>query len=112
MDCLFCALARHEIPTQIMWEDEDFIVFPDLHPQAKIHWLIVPKHHAPDLLALSKEAEGQRLLERFFKLLPTWTDLAGVTQSGFRLVNNCGRDGGQTIGHVHVHLLGGEALDP
>lgn len=111
MDCIFCAIAQKQIPSTIVYEDEDFVVFPDLNPQAKIHWLIVPKKHVANILELSASEDGAALYSRLLEVLPEIAKKAGVAESGFRLVNNCGSDGGQTVHHLHFHLLGGEKLD-
>lgn len=126
-DCIFCKLAQKQIPTQVIYEDEDFLVFPDLAPQAKIHWLIIPKHHVQDVLALAEqegrqggegEAESQTqpsaggYMDKLLQLLPRLAKLAQVEESGFRLLTNCGSDAGQTVFHLHFHFLAGEALAP
>lgn len=108
--CIFCKIARGEIPSPLQYQDEDFIVFPDLHPQAKLHWLIVPRAHYANILEFGSTEEGRALLSRLAELLPGITEKAGIQSSGFRLVVNTGKDGGQTVPHVHFHLLGGETL--
>jgi histidine triad (HIT) family protein len=109
-DCLFCKLIHGEIPTSLIYEDEAVIAFRDLHPQAPVHILIVPRVHVEDLDALASHPDGITILGQVLNAVPKVADLAGIRESGYRLINNCGRDAGQTIPHVHFHLLGGRPL--
>ena len=109
-DCIFCQITAGKFGTEMMYEDDCLAVFKDLHPQARIHWLIVPKKHYKDIVALSQDTEGQQIFAHLLNVLPKIAALAGIDTTGFRLVNNCGSDAGQTVGHVHFHLLGGEVL--
>lgn len=110
-DCIFCKISSGTIPVTLVYEDENWVAFPDLHPQAKVHWLIVPKTHYRDILEMQSTAKGQADFVALLQIIPQLAAQAGVNESGFRLVNNCGADGGQTMFHVHFHLLGGEKLD-
>jgi len=109
-DCLFCKIINREIPSQIVYEDESVIAFKDLHPVAPVHILIVPKHHAEDLLHLASDPAGATVAAGVLQAVPQVAAAAGVAANGFRLINNCGRDGGQTIRHVHFHLIGGRSF--
>ena len=109
-DCIFCRIASGEIPSDIVYQNEDLVVFKDIHPAAPVHLLIVPRHHTTDILALSKEENGEATLGAILRALPDIARIAGVDQDGFRLINNCGPAGGQTIQHVHFHLIGGKTL--
>jgi histidine triad (HIT) family protein len=105
---LFEKIAAHEIPAKIIQEDEDLIVFHDINPQAPVHVLVVPKKPIPRLTQAT--AEDSNLLG---KLLLKGQEVAkslGIAESGFRVVINNGRDGGETVPHLHVHLLGGRPL--
>ncbi|HEY5649410.1 MAG TPA: histidine triad nucleotide-binding protein [Nitrospiria bacterium] len=107
-DCLFCKIVQKEIPAKILYEDDAVLVFDDINPQAPVHSLIIPKTHVASLddTALSDSS----LLG---KLLQTARDQARarkIHSSGFRTVINSGADGGQTVSHLHVHLLGGRAM--
>ncbi len=107
-DCLFCKIVNKEIPADIVYDDERFLAFKDIEPIAPLHLLIIPKKHilAVDQLADSdKELMGELLLTAK-KIART----AGVAESGYRLVLNVGRDAGQSVNHLHLHLLGGKAL--
>ncbi|NLZ55992.1 MAG: HIT domain-containing protein [Clostridiaceae bacterium] len=108
-DCLFCRLAAG-VGESLIWENADLAVFADIKPAAKVHWLIVPKAHYDNILDLCSTEEGCGVFRRLGEVLPTIVDLAGLTESGFRLITNCGRDGRQTVEHLHFHLLGGERL--
>ncbi|NLZ70164.1 MAG: HIT domain-containing protein [Clostridiaceae bacterium] len=108
-DCLFCRLAAGA-GGPLLWENEDLSVFADINPAAKVHWLIVPKAHYENIIDLCSTEEGCELFRRFGEALPEIVAQAGLTESGFRLIVNCGRDGRQTVGHLHFHLLGGERL--
>lgn len=109
-DCIFCKLAQGEIPATFIYEDEAVVAFHDLHPQAPVHVLIVPKTHVPDIDSLASHEAGEAILGQVLRAIPEVAERVGVRQSGYRLINNCGRDAGQTIDHVHFHLLGGKTL--
>lgn len=109
-DCIFCRIIRGEIPSQRVFENEVFVAFRDIHPAAPVHVLLVPKRHVPDLLSLRDDPEGAALMGALADVVPEVARLCGVDRTGFRLVANCGEDGGQTILHLHFHLLGGRAF--
>jgi histidine triad (HIT) family protein len=112
-DCLFCRIVAGEIPAPRLFENDELIAFADLAPQAPVHLLVVPKRHWPHLFATP--AEEAELLGR---MMVTATDLArraglqgaDPASGGFRLVMNCLADGGQSVLHLHLHLLGGRPL--
>lgn len=104
-DCLFCKIINREIPAEIVYEDEQVLVFKDINPMAPVHLVIIPKKHIPTLADMD---ENDTLLIGRVQL--TAARLAvemGLNDGGFRLVSNCGRDGGQTVMHIHYHLLAG-----
>ncbi len=105
MDCIFCKIAAGEIPSDIIYEDERVIAFRDINPQAPVHALIVPKRHMQNVLECDQEAAAA-ILEGIKRV----AELEGISASGFRAVTNCGRDGAQSVGHLHVHVLGGTQL--
>ncbi len=107
MDCIFCKIARGEIPANKVYEDEEFVAFKDINPQAPIHVLIIPKKH---IESLSEAKEEDR--ELLGKLLWVAKKVAQELnlRKGYRLVINTGPDGGQEVLHLHVHLLGGRAM--
>jgi histidine triad (HIT) family protein len=105
MDCLFCKIISGEIPSAKVYEDEYVYAFRDINPQAPTHVLIAPKKHIPNVLSCDADT-ARHLTEAIGKV----AELEGVAESGFRALTNCGRDGGQTVDHLHVHLLGGKKL--
>ena len=108
-DCLFCKIADGSIPSDKMFEDDEFIAFRDINPQSRVHILVVPKRH---IAKLSDCSQSDR--EMLSGLLLTANKVArdeGIDQSGYRVVINSGSDGGQVIFHIHLHLMGGERLD-
>jgi histidine triad (HIT) family protein len=107
-DCLFCKIVQKMIPAKIVYEDDRTMAFDDINPQAPIHTLIIPKTHVPAV----KDCQDQdsQLLAH---LLITCTNVAkqkGLTESGYRIVTNTGPDAGQTVFHLHFHVLGGRHL--
>jgi len=105
---LFEKIAAGEIPAKIIEQDEDLIVFHDINPQAPIHVLVVPKKPIPRLTGATKE-DGKLLGDLLLKAQEIAKSL-GIAESGFRVVINNGRNGGETVPHLHVHLLGGRPL--
>ncbi|MBQ3424365.1 MAG: histidine triad nucleotide-binding protein [Clostridia bacterium] len=104
-DCLFCKIIAGEIPGQAVYEDEKVYAFRDINPQAPVHVLIVPKKHMDDI----RQCDGETAAA-LVEAVKTVAAREGVSESGFRVVSNCGRDGCQSVGHLHVHLLGGRKL--
>lgn len=108
-DCLFCRIAAGEIPSKIVYQDEDVLAFHDIQPQAKYHVLIIPRRHIAASLNDFRPEDDQVLL----KILATARNIAhesGIDQSGYRVVVNTGPDAGQSVFHIHFHLLGGAPL--
>lgn len=106
-DCIFCKIAAKEIPSAIIYEDEQILAFKDIEPQAPVHVLIIPKKHidsANDVQEEDKEIIGKIFLK--IKDIAKELDL----DNGYRIVNNCGEDGLQTVNHIHFHLLGGRKM--
>lgn len=107
-DCIFCKIAAKEIPGQIVYEDDNMIAFHDISPAAPVHVVVIPKKHIESLLALTAEDESL-MGHMMHKIAKIATDL-GLDEKGFRVVANTKEDGGQTVGHLHFHLLGGRSL--
>ena len=107
-DCIFCKIANKEIPSDIVYEDDMVIAFNDLNPVAPVHILVVPKKHMTDILNVEKE--DMKYIEAVVEAIQKITKEKGIAESGFRVVNNCGEDGGQTVKHIHFHIIGGEKL--
>lgn len=106
-DCLFCKFAKGEIPVNKVYEDEDFIVIRDINPQAKNHFLAIPKTHFR-LLSEMTEDNAERL-KRILKKIPTLEKELEL-KNGYRLVINQGDDAGQTVPHLHIHILSGQKM--
>ena len=105
---LFERIATREIPADIVFEAEDFLAFRDVHPQAPVHVLIVPKRGIP---RIAETSDGDAaLLGRMLVATPEIARKVGVGESGFRLVINNGRDAGESVPHLHIHLLGGRPM--
>lgn len=106
-DCVFCKIIQGVIPSKRYFEDEDMIVIKDLEPKAKEHYLCIPKVH----FALLSEMDGEKseILRRCFTKIPTLQEKLGLS-GGYRVIINQGDDAGQTVHHLHIHLLGGEKL--
>lgn len=108
-DCIFCKIANKEIPTQPVFEDDTVIAFNDLEPQAPVHVLIIPKKHIASLLATT--AEDKAVLAHIIcDVIPMLAKQLNIAENGFRTVANTGVEGGQTVQHLHFHLLGGRSM--
>ena len=106
--CLFCRIAAGEIPTTLIHDDELVIAFPDIAPRAPTHILLVPRRHILSAGALV-EADAP-VVGRLFAVAAQVARDAGIADAGYRLVTNVGRAAGQTVGHLHVHLMGGRPM--
>jgi histidine triad (HIT) family protein len=107
-DCLFCGIAAGQIPATIVVDGKRAVAFRDLNPQAPTHVLVVPRDHFSDVAALA--AAGDGLLDEVVGVAREVADAEGIEASGYRVVFNTGRDAGQTVGHVHAHVLGGRPM--
>lgn len=107
-DCIFCKIIRGEIPSSKVFEDDKTLVFRDIEPKAKVHFLAVPKTHFATLAEM--DGEGKGYLSHILEKIPQIAEAEGL-EKGYRLVINQGADAGQTVFHLHVHILGGEPLD-
>lgn len=105
-DCLFCKIAAGEIPATIVREDGEFVAFRDINPQAPTHVLVIPRRHLSSLNALDDEGLGGRLL----LMAKSVAEDDGLADPGYRVVLNTNADGGQTVDHLHAHVLGGRAM--
>lgn len=108
MDCLFCKLVARDIPADIVFEDDDVIAFRDIAPQAPTHILIIPKRHISTLNDLTEE--DCALVGRLQFTAQKIANEVGIAEDGYRVVMNCNEDGGQTVYHIHMHLLGGRSM--
>jgi len=107
-ECIFCRIVAGELPSDIVYQDEHFLAFRDIEPQAPKHVLIVPKTHITSLTELTEEQ--QDLAGRLIILAKDLAEKEEIAKSGYRLVINCGSEGGQLVPHLHLHLIGGRRL--
>ena len=107
MDCLFCSIVSGEVPSKKIYEDDAVYAFYDIDPQATFHAIIIPKTHISSANDIT--ADNSALIARVFEAAAKIAKENNL-ESGYRIVNNCGTDGGQTVGHIHFHLLGGRML--
>ncbi|AQU02840.1 MAG: histidine triad nucleotide-binding protein [Dehalococcoides mccartyi] len=108
MSCIFCQIVKGEIPAQIVYRDEDLVAFKDINPQSPVHILIIPRRHIANLTELD-EADTE-LAGKMILLAGKLAREMDIAESGYRLVINSGREGGQVVNHLHLHLLGGRQL--
>ena len=108
MDCLFCKIIAGDIPSAKVYEDELVYAFRDIAPQAPTHILVVPKAHIPSVDGIT--AENSAVVAHIFEVIPEIAKAEGLS-GGYRVVSNCGADAGQTVHHLHFHILGGKVLN-
>ena len=107
-DCLFCKIIAGDLPSTKIYEDDLIIAFNDLYPKAPVHFLVIPKIHISSCDGIN--TENCDVIARIFKAIPELASKANIS-GGYRVVTNCGEDGGQTVGHLHFHVLGGRKMD-
>ncbi len=107
MNCLFCKIVAGEIPSTKVYEDDQILAFRDISPQAPTHILVIPKCHIPSVDGIN--AENSAVVAHIFETIPAIA-AAEKLENGYRVVSNCGDDAGQTVHHLHFHILGGKAL--
>lgn len=108
-ECPFCHIVAGEIAANIVYQDEDFLAFRDIEPQAPKHVIIIPKTHIASLAELTEKQ--QELVGRLIILAKNLAEEEGIARSGYRLAINCGVEGGQVVPHLHLHLIGGRRLN-
>ena len=108
MNCIFCKIIAGEIPANKVYEDDNMIIIKDIAPQAKIHYLLIPKEHYANIIEMNEKQA--KVLGKCLNTLSKQISQLGL-DNGFRLVSNCGKDAHQSVGHLHIHILGGEQLD-
>ena len=107
MDCLFCKIAAGQIPSTKVYEDESILAFRDIAPQAPTHILVIPKCHIASVAEIT--SKNAALIAHIFAVIPQIARQEGL-ETGYRVVSNCGKDAGQTVNHLHFHILGGKEL--
>jgi len=108
MNCLFCRIVKKEIPSKIVYEDERVLAFEDINPQAPIHILVIPKKHISTSLEI--KSDDNELVGYMFQVANKIAKEKNIAERGFRLLMNCNRESGQTVFHIHLHLLGGRIM--
>jgi histidine triad (HIT) family protein len=108
-ECIFCRIVAGEVPGDIVYQDENFLAFRDIMPKAPIHVLIIPKTHITSAAELTEEQ--QKLAGCLIIIAKNLAEKEGIAKKGYRLVINCGPEGGQVVPHLHLHLIGGRKLD-
>ena len=107
MDCIFCKIAAGEIPSTKVYEDEQILAFRDIAPMAPTHILVIPKAHIGSVAEITPENSG--IVAHIFAAIPQIAAAEGLT-NGYRVVSNCGPDAGQTVQHLHFHVVGGKQM--
>ena len=107
--CLFCEIAAGRIPSKKAYEDESVVAFYDIAPQAPVHILVIPRQHIESAQALT-EADNE-LLGKLFAVTRKLAEETGLAETGYRVITNVGRDSGQSVPHLHLHLIGGKTLN-
>ena len=108
MNCLFCKIIAGEIPSNKVYEDDQVLAFRDIAPQAPVHILVIPKTHIGSVAEIT--GENSTVVAHIFEVIPMITEKEGL-RNGYRVVSNCGPDAGQTVHHLHFHILGGQELN-
>ena len=108
MDCIFCRIISSEIQSEILYQDEQAVAFRDVNPKAPVHLLVVPRKHIESVAELTEDEAP--ILGHLVAVANRLAREAGISEKGYRLVVNCGPDGGQVVPHLHLHLLGGRQM--
>ena len=106
-DCLFCKIINKNIPAELLYEDDQIIAFSDINPQAPVHFLLIPKEHINSAMDINKD--NKDLIGHIFYVASKLAKDEGL-ENGYRIVNNCKDDGGQSVYHIHFHVLGGRQM--
>lgn len=108
MDCIFCKIANKDIPSQVVFENENILAFKDLSPQAPVHILVIPKKHISSMNEINNE--NSSVVAEIFQVISQIAKQENIKESGYRVISNCGEDGCQSVHHLHFHILGGKKL--
>ena len=107
-NCVFCKIIKGEIPSSKVYEDEEILAFKDINPAAPIHILVIPKKHIKSLAEMQEGEE--KIIAKIYKVINEIAEKQDFKEKGYRVIVNCGKDGGQEVEHLHFHLLGGKEL--
>lgn len=106
-DCIFCKIAAGEIPSSCLWDSEGVFAFRDINPQAPVHFLVIPKEHISGVSEIT--AENSAIVAKCFEVIARLAEREGLS-GGYRVISNCGPDAGQTVPHLHFHVLAGKKM--
>lgn len=109
MDCIFCKIINKEIPSKIVYEDEEILAFEDIAPQAPVHIVVIPKKHIEKITEITEEDE--KVIGKIYTVINKIAKEKNIADEGFRVIINCGENGRQEVKHIHFHLLGGKKLN-
>ena len=107
-DCIFCKIIKKEIPSAIVYEDGEILAFRDIHPVAPVHILVIPKKHISSIMQIEQEDED--VIGKIYSVIQQIAKQEEIAEDGFRVIVNCGENGGQEVPHLHFHLIGGKKL--
>ena len=107
-NCIFCKIIKGEIPSNKVYEDDEILAFKDINPAAPIHILVIPKEHIKSLAEM--EDGEEKIIAKIYKIINEIAEKQGFKEKGYRVIVNCGKDGGQEVEHLHFHLLAGKQL--
>lgn len=107
-DCIFCKIVKGEVPSKLVYEDDEVYAFEDIEPVAPIHVLVIPKKHITSLAHMNED--DTQVIAKIYAAINKIADKLEIKEKGFRVIVNCGDDGGQVVKHLHFHLLGGTKL--
>lgn len=107
-NCIFCKIIKGEIPSTKFYEDDDVLAFRDINPQMPVHIIVIPKKHIKSIAELHEDDE--LLVGKIFTAINKITHSLNIAEEGFRVISNCGENAGQTVEHLHFHILGGEKM--
>jgi len=107
-DCIFCKIVEKKIPAQILFENDRILAFYDLHPQAPVHFLVIPKKHIPSLN--EQTPEDKEVMGEILAIIPELARQTGISETGYRVIQNNGSQAGQTVFHIHFHVLEGRGM--
>jgi histidine triad (HIT) family protein len=108
-DCIFCKIVSGEIPCSLVYQDDLVMAFKDINPLAPVHVLVIPKHHIESAQDINEG--NSQVIGYIFEKIPDIAEKAGIAESGYRIITNIGKDGGQLVPHLHFHILGGRKLE-
>lgn len=109
-ECIFCKIIKGDIPSEKVYEDDKILAFKDINPAAPIHVLVIPKVHVQNVLEMG--VENSEIISDIFRVINKVAEQLGIDKDGFRIINNCGKDAGQEVMHLHFHILAGGKMGP